>query len=97
MIIDYTPAVGLSLLEADDFQRFKLQLSGCDADPTVDGVVFIDRDNALISIEAPPALPGAPTTPEWRAGYQAMIDYAAKKGWIDQTSKAIRAHIERVF
>jgi hypothetical protein len=95
MIVDYTPAVGLSLLEADDFKRFKLRLSRCDADPVIDGVVFFGRDDALISVDVPPSLPGAPATPEWRALYRAMIDYAATKGWIDQASNAIRAHIER--
>ena len=95
MIVDYTPATGLRLLEAEDLKRFKLHVAGTLARPTIDGVVFVDDENALIGAQLPPSLPGAPTTPEWRAGYQAMIDFAARKGWIDQATNAIRAHVER--
>lgn len=96
MIVDYAPATGLALLEAEDFKRFKLRLSGAAARPAIEGVVFLDDDNALIGVDLPPSLSGAPATLDWRAGYQAMIDYAAKKGWIEPASNAIRAHIERI-
>jgi hypothetical protein len=96
MIVDYTPASGLRLLEAEDLKRFKLRLAGGVARPEIDGVAFVDDENALIQAQLPPSLPGAPTTAEWRAGYQVMIDYAAKKGWIDQATGAIRAHVEHV-
>lgn len=96
MIVDYTPAAGLRLLEAEDLKRFKLRLAGSAVRPEIDGVAFVDDENALIRAQLPPSLPGAPTSAEWRAGYQAMIDYAAKKGWIDQATNAVRAHVERV-
>ena len=96
MIVDYAPTAGLTLVEAEDLKRFKLRLSGDVARPEIDGVTFIDDENVLIATQLPPSLPGAPTTPEWREGYQAMVDYAAKKGWIDQASNAIRAHVERL-
>src|SRR5262249_51658413 len=82
MIVDYAPATGLLLLEADDFKRFKLRLSGSAASPKIDGVVFLDENNALIGVHLPPTLLGTQATPEWRAGYQAMIDYATQNGWI---------------
>lgn len=96
MILDYAPATGLRLLEAQDLKRFKLRLAGDLVRPPIDGVAFVDDENALIAARLPPSLPGAPTTPEWRADYQAMVDYAAKKGWIDQATNAIRAHVERI-
>jgi hypothetical protein len=96
MIVDYAPARGLRLLEAEDFKGFKLRLAGETARPTIDGVAFVDDENALVGAQLPPSLPGAPTTSEWRAGYRAMVDYAAKKGWIDRATNAIRAHVERV-
>ena len=96
MIIDYAPGTGLRLLEADDLKRFKLRLPVNVIRPEIAGLVFVDDDNALIGVDLPPSLPGAPTTPEWRASYQAMIDYAATKGWIDQATNGIRAHVERL-
>jgi hypothetical protein len=95
MILDYAPTTGLSLFEVDDFKRFKLRVTGSVVRPVIGGVAFVDDDNALIDVDLPPSLPGAPAAREWRAGYQAMIDYAAKKGWIDPAGNAIRAHIER--
>jgi hypothetical protein len=87
MIVDYTPSAGLSLVEPDDFKETR---------PTLPGVSFVDDGNVLIGIDAVRALPGAPDTDEWRAGYRAMIDYAARKGWIDEDTNSIRAHVERV-
>ena len=96
MIIDYSQAGALRLLEAADFKGFKLRLSGAERRPHISGVTFVDDDNVLIPSALPPTLEGAPTSAEWRAGYQAMVDYAAKKGWIDAAAQAIRAHVERI-
>jgi len=96
MIIDHSRQDGLRLLEAEDLKRFKLRLQGGELRPTLGGVTFVDDDNALIDVALAPSLPGAPTSPDWRAGYQAMIDYAASKGWIDAATQTIRAHIERI-
>lgn len=96
MIVDYSPSGGLSLVEAEDFKGFKLRIAGAETRPAIDGVTFVDDGNVLIGVDRVPALPGAPATAEWRAGYQAMVDYAAKKGWIDAATNSIRAHVERV-
>ena len=96
MIVEYAPTTGLRLLEAEDLKRFKLRLPANVTRPKIEGVTFADDENALIATQLPLSLPGAPTTSEWRAGYQAMIDYAARKGWIDPATNAIRAHVERV-
>lgn len=96
MIVDYSPADGLRLLEPDDFKGFKLRLrETAQKRLELDDVSFVDDDNVLIAVEAVPALPGAPATTEWLSGYRRMIDYAAGKGWIDADSNAIRAHVER--
>jgi hypothetical protein len=96
MIVDYTPGTGLSLVEPNDFKGFKLRIADAETRPTLPGVSFVDDGNVLIGIDAVRALPGAPDTDEWRAGYRAMIDYAARKGWIDEATNSIRAHVERV-
>ncbi|MCO5162068.1 MAG: hypothetical protein M9939_13090 [Mesorhizobium sp.] len=97
MIVDFSPATGLTLVEADDFLRFKLRIRDDSGRlPDLPGVVLTDDSNALVSIDAVSRLPGAPDTQAWRAGFSKMVDYAATKGWIDSATNAIRAHVERV-
>jgi hypothetical protein len=31
---------------------------------------------------------------DWTARFDAMLDYARTKGWIDDTNNAIQAHVE---
>lgn len=97
MIVDYSPNQGLQLLEAEDFKGFKLRLRGVDqARPEISGVVFVDDANVLIGVETVPTLTGVPSGEEWLSGYHKMVDYAASKGWVDDATNAIRAHVERV-
>ncbi|RST87662.1 hypothetical protein EJC49_04410 [Aquibium carbonis] len=97
MIVDHSPRDGLRLLEPEDFKGFKLRLSGhADVRPAIGGVRFVDDGNVLIGVDLVPALPGAPDTDDWRRGYQAMVAYAAGKGWVDDATNAIRAHVERL-
>lgn len=96
MIVDHSPAAGLRLLEAEDFKGFKLRLSGhAEPRPAIDGIRFVDDGNVLIGVDLVPALPGAPETAQWREAYRAMVAHAAGKGWVDDASNAIRAHVER--
>lgn len=97
MIVAYSPAVGLALLEPDDFKGFKLRLRDTAARrPALPGVAFVDDDNVLVAIDAVASLPGAPGTDAWQAGFRKMIEYASSKGWIDAATNSIRAHVERV-
>jgi hypothetical protein len=97
MIVDYSSEDGLTLVEPGDLKSFKLRLRNvAEARPAIPHVTFVDDGNVLIGIDAVPALPGAPGTAEWSAGYRKMVDYAVGKGWIDDASNAIRAHVERV-
>lgn len=95
MIIHYG-SQGLRLDEAENFRAFKLVLAGiAAARPPLEGIRFLDDDNVLVDIALVPGLPGAPQDSAWRAGYEAMIETAAKHGWIDAAGQAIRAHVER--
>lgn len=97
MIVELSPNDGLRLLEADDFKGFKLRLSGlADPRPVIEGVRFVDDGNVLIGVDLVPMLPGAPDSAEWRRGFRAMVAYAAGKGWVDEATSAIRAHVERL-
>lgn len=31
--------------------------------------------------------------PQWRQGFQGMLEYARRKGWMDDRGEAVRAHI----
>lgn len=96
MIVDYSPKEGLQLLEAEDFKGFKLRLRGVDTlRPEISGITFVDDGNVLIGVDAVPALQGAPSDAAWLSAYRKMIDYAASKGWVDEATNAIRAHVER--
>jgi hypothetical protein len=96
MIVDFSPSGGLRLVEPDDFKSFKLRLRGTsEARPEIPSVTFVDDANVQIAVDAVASLPGAPSTPEWKTGFDRMIDHAADKGWIDPATNAIRAHVER--
>lgn len=97
MIVEYSSQGGLALLEAEDFRKFKVLLRGSfpSMRPAVEGVTFVDDDNALVGIDVVPALSGAPAEVAWLAGYHKMVEAAARHGWIDETAQAIRAHVER--
>lgn len=95
MILEFREASGLVLLEADDFKNFKLRLVG---GPNLvgllpEGVTLLDSGNALIACDLIPSLATAPKSTAWRSGFEKMIAAAAKFGWIDEASNAIRSHV----
>jgi len=96
VIVEYSAAAGLRLREPDDFRKFKVVLRAplSTSRPLIDGVTFVDDDNALVRINVVPSLPGVPNDAAWRAGYDKMVEAARKHGWIDETGHAIRAHVE---
>lgn len=56
---------------------------------------LIDDDNALVPIDLAPMLPGHPEDRAWGMAYADMIAKARDHGWIDATTNAIRAHVEK--
>lgn len=97
MIVEYSSQGGLRLAEADDFRKFRLVLRGRFAAtrPDIDGVTFVDDNNALVGIDVVPRLQGAAADAEWQAGFAKMVEAAGKYGWIDEGTGSIRAHVER--
>ena len=96
MIIEYSTAGGLRLREPNDFHKFKVVLRAplATSRPLIDGVTFVDEENALVRINVVPSLPGVPDDAAWREGYDKMVRAARNHGWIDETGNAIRAHVE---
>lgn len=54
-----------------------------------DGHVWLDIDE-LRTLAEPQA-----TTPGWRDDFSQMIAYARGKGWLDDSGRAVRAHVVR--
>jgi hypothetical protein len=97
MIVEYSNRDGLRLTDPEDFRKFKVLLKGAfgTTRPYIDGLIFVDDDNALVGLEVVPAMAGTAASVQWRTRFDEMVAAAAKHGWIDVDSNAIRAHVER--
>lgn len=87
-------AHGVRLFEQDDFKALSVvilegrsvrELSSLGLSPCDQDHVWIDRD--LI-----PRLAANGGRADWRAGFDAMVAYARRQGWVDDADR-IRAHI----
>ena len=88
----------VTLEEPQDLKRFHVEIPrAVEPEAAARALAGIGRlvgeDNAWVSESAVRALPGAPSDAAWRQGWDKMISYAAKSGWIDPTSNEIKAHI----
>ena len=96
MIVECSLAGGPRLLEPNDFRRFKVVLrdglTACLL--SIHGVTFTGETEALVGIDFVSSLPGTPDNAAWRADYENMIQAARNSGWIDETIRGIRAHVE---
>jgi predicted transcriptional regulator len=90
------------LIEIDDaknFKAFSVRMEGA-LDPTAQAellgriAVRHDREHAWISEAALRDWPSLKAEAWWQDGLTAMIAAVQKFGWIDNESRAIRAHIE---
>lgn len=90
----------ITLEQPDDFTAFHVAVAGGDvADERLAGALAphgrLEGDHAWIEVDAVRALAGeAATTEAWQAGFDAMVDYARSKGFLDGSGDAIRAHLE---
>lgn len=71
----------LALADADDMSTFSVRVSRPEH-------TFIGRDE-LLELAGDHAADSS-----WRARLEAMLDYAATKGWIRDEDGAVRAHLE---
>jgi hypothetical protein len=97
MIVECSLEGGIRLTEPFDFRKFKLVLRGeasADTRPW-NGITFVDDRDALVSIHLVPTLSGRPDDESWEAAFAEMVVKARAHGWVDEETKAIRAHVER--
>ena len=90
----------VSLEEAADLKRFHVEVAGGTDRALVFGALVdaaagrLEGDDAWITIDAVRRLAAAQADPDWDRDFAAMLDYARGKGWLDDITHAIRAHIE---
>jgi hypothetical protein len=100
MIICVTPAGDVKLVDADDFKGFKVRVDDPNASPTslsksLSGVATVDETgHAWVQEAALRRLGARAGGPGWQDSATGMIAYAKWAGWVDETSGAIRAHVE---
>ena len=87
------------LLETDDFNAFKVVLLG-DGPSVADrlsavGIARLD-EHAWVRVDALRELVGDAATPEWEESLASMLEFARSRGWVDDETSSIRAHVERV-
>ena len=93
------PAV--SLTEPEDCKRFHVEASGGDGARLGQalegqGVGRMAGDDAMIDIDSVRRLAEGRVPDGWENDFSAMIGYAQSKGWLDESGRAIQAHIEWV-
>lgn len=54
----------------------------------------LDGDDAWITIDAVRRLAEPQVDSGWDDAFAAMVDYARGKGWLDEATHALRAHVE---
>jgi|SRR6185436_5689583 hypothetical protein len=100
MFFRFSLANGLQLEDCNNFRAFKLVVDGRREDlervrEALGGTIdLVDCDTAWV-LEA--TLRGAPEIVQdrtWQDALGTMIEKARPHGWIDNTRKAIKAHVE---
>jgi hypothetical protein len=99
--IDITPdRPAVTLEEPDDCTRFHLAVVGGRDVGRVFGALVdaaagrLEGDHALITIDSVRRMAAGRVADDWAGRFDAMLDYARTKGWVDETNNAIQAHVE---
>ena len=86
------------LVEAEDFSRFHIEADGDRHDvlAVLGPEARLGRTHHLWwSIEAIRRLAPRPAGADWDRRFDAMMDWAATQGWIDEAGTHVQVHIER--
>ena len=88
----------ITLEDTDNFREFHVAIDG-DVPAAVEAfagrAAASERDNHLwIDIAFVQELAGDAASPEWQSQFDAMLAYAATKGWIDEPTNRVEAHLQ---
>ena len=97
-LADTPPTVTLE--EPEDTKRFNVAVAGGTDWAMVFGAMVdaaagrLEGDDAYVSVDAVRRLAAGRVRDGWDDDLDKMIDYARSKGWYDDASHTIRAHVE---
>ena len=100
MYLKVSPDHGIQLEERDNFRAFKLVVEARREQIEdvrrllADTAELPDQDTAWVFEAALRCWPGVEFDDKWQQSLTAMIGKARPHGWIDDTRKAIKAHVE---
>lgn len=88
----------VSIEDVDNLRAFEVESAlppaAVDAKLRESGLGYVDGEHAWITAAILADMGGALSAdPSWREGFDAMVAYARSKGWWDESSQAIRAHL----
>ena len=100
MLIHVVPRQGRAeVRQADDLKRFSVVVVGGASGEELEGALaplarLESNAIAWVSIERLRAACGRDDDVAWSLAFDAMVEFAASKGWVDETGTALRAHLE---
>lgn len=90
----------VTLEEPEDTKRFHVAVVGGKDWGLVFGAMVdaaagrLEDEDAFVTVDAVRRLAAGRVGPTWDEELAKMIEYAKSKGWFDETTHAIRAHLE---
>jgi hypothetical protein len=87
---------GVALVDGENFRTFAVVVEGGEVDlgGALERFGVVDGEHVWLDPEAVKRLAGDGAGPEWPARFDAMIEFARSKGWVDDAGR-VRAHVER--
>jgi hypothetical protein len=97
MILVLDPAAQrASLADADNFRQLHAQLPVAgEPGGALAEIARLDNDGLHLWVRVARLRELGPATQAWQQRFDAMIDYARGKGWVDAAGTMVRVHIER--
>lgn len=91
------PAV--ALVEPDDCTCFDVTVSGTGDEKDLDRALAAavvgrtDEKEALVEVAAVRRMASGSVGDGWEGHFEAMLDYARRRGWLSDDAESIRAHV----
>ncbi len=86
----------VSLTEADNLKALSVRLQDCaatDADAILGALGRLDGEHVWLDIAGLLSLSLHAADAQWRSDFDATMNYARSKGWVDPAGTHVRAHL----
>lgn len=101
LLVDLSPQPPVVTLEEPmDTKRFHVEVRGGSDRMLVFGALVdaaagrLEGDDAWVTVDALRRLAAGQVPASWDRDLDAMLDYARGRGWFDDATHAVRAHVE---